>query len=129
MIEDNVLINKHSNLFHYDLASAAKTIAEFHGNETDDIMMWLAQVRMMCSISDFNEAQSKCLILMRLRGTAQQWAATIYDHNPDISLKELSDRLLDRFENTTKIFEKTNKFLARKCTSNTKDFLEMLAEA
>ncbi|MGL5708542.1 MAG: retropepsin-like aspartic protease, partial [Aeromonas sp.] len=47
----------------------------------------------------------------------------------DISLKELSDRLLDRFENTTKIFENTNKFLARQGTTTANEYLAMLAEA
>ncbi|KAM0676117.1 hypothetical protein GVAV_000080 [Gurleya vavrai] len=82
------------------MASAEKAIREFSGKEHEEILDWLKELRMITRFSNMSQNDIYALIISKLRGVAQTWAAEIIDNNNGISLKEFLERLKSRFVNS-----------------------------
>lgn len=61
-----------------DMASALKTNKCFSGLEEEDPMDWVLEVRMLERIAEISDGDLAKLMLLKLRGVAQTWAAQYF---------------------------------------------------
>ncbi|MGL5690695.1 MAG: hypothetical protein ACRDD8_07720, partial [Bacteroidales bacterium] len=122
---DEVNINKQQQFI--DMASTANATKEFFGNEEEDVGLWLKEIKMTARVVNLNEEQQTRLILFKLRGVAQTWAASNFNSSQTITLNEVTNGLLKRFSNSKNKMERLNKFMAIKITRN-KEELRKLTE-
>lgn len=112
-----------------DMASAANATKEFFGNENEDVSLWLQEVKMTARVVDLNEGQLTRLILFKLRGAAQTWAASTFSSAESISLSEVTNGLRKRFSNAKNKMEKLNNFMSVKVVKNKEELKKMTETA
>ncbi|MGL5771339.1 MAG: hypothetical protein ACRCX1_00945 [Bacteroidales bacterium] len=120
---DNDLINKGTQFI--DMASTANATKEFFGKEEEDVGLWLREIKMTARVVNLNEEQQTRLILFKLRGTAQTWAATNFNSSDTITLSDVTSGLIKRFSNAKNKMEKLKNFMAIKTTKNREDLNKM----
>ncbi|MGL5706658.1 MAG: retropepsin-like aspartic protease, partial [Aeromonas sp.] len=112
-----------------DMASTANAVREYNGNDDEDIVMWLKEAKLIVRIAGLNEEQATQLLLFKLRGPAQTWAANAFASEGKIQLSELCLQLTRRFSNSKNKMEKLNKFMSIKAVSNKAELRELTSNA
>ncbi|KAM0673841.1 hypothetical protein GVAV_002679, partial [Gurleya vavrai] len=67
MSDTNRISNKH------DMASATDSYRTFNGKDKLQISQWIKEALMVADLTDLSEKDTIKLILLKLRGRAQQW--------------------------------------------------------
>ncbi|KAM0674737.1 hypothetical protein GVAV_001927 [Gurleya vavrai] len=109
-----------------DLASAANAVAEFEGNEDDDIFTWKQSVRTTSKIFNLDDSAQLKLICCRLRGKASKVLSSSLTESPWLTADEVINKLKKQFSNTNANHKKLNQFLATKTVTTRKEYEEML---
>lgn len=113
----------------YDMASAMEATDTFDGQEEQEAMNWLKEVKMVCELTNLNEQETLKLIILKLKGTARSWCTALYDQHPEIKLNDFIRLFRNRFTNNTRSQETLERFLARELPKDKKDYMEMLKAA
>ncbi|KAM0674367.1 hypothetical protein GVAV_001980 [Gurleya vavrai] len=113
----------------YDMASAMEATNIFDGQEEQEAMNWLKEVKMVCELTNLNEQETLKLIILKLKGTARSWCMALYDQHPEIKLNDSIRLFRSRFTNNTRSQETLERFLARELPKDKKDYMEMLKAA
>ncbi|KAF9761451.1 hypothetical protein NGRA_2638, partial [Nosema granulosis] len=92
----------------FDMATVAKSISEFSGEEDVDVGVWLKEVRLMASLVEMSEDLIVKLISLKLRGKARTYLVSL----SNLNLAVLTEGLKKRFASTKTTDETLERFLA-----------------
>ncbi len=114
----------------FDMATVAKAIDEYSGEDKIEINVWLKEVILMGDMAELDEQALAKLIVLKLRGNARSYAITLIngDFN-SVSLSYLLEGLRKRFANSKTTDEILNKFLATTQTNSHEEYLNLLHNA
>lgn len=110
------------------MASTLKTFEPFTGTSEEDVNKWIKKTLMKTELFNLGEHETKIMVLLLLKGTAEEW---LIDHSQlkMLPLLEILKQLAARFTtqvSTEKILER---FLKREEVTSVEEYEAMLQDA
>ncbi|KAM0686621.1 hypothetical protein COBT_002153 [Conglomerata obtusa] len=116
----------HNGELRSDMASALAALRTFEGKDNEDINGWLKEAGLIASMANLRDEELLKLVVLRLRGKAQSWAAETFSIYNNIDIFDFKCRIESRFQSTTAKHGALKKFLSFPNPSTKTEYDELL---
>ena len=110
VIQGNINKMLYSNIPFVDMASVAKIVYKFNG-EDEDVIRWITSTEVFTTIFNLPEETIKHLLFFRLKDKALIWAIEYSKRHLSYKLKDFLDGLNKRFTDIAAELKKTGRNL------------------
>ena len=111
-----------------DMATAAKTARFFSGEEEEDVVTWLRDIKTLAWAFNYDENSTTKFLITNLKGKALTWASHVIETSSAINLTELCEQLNNRFSPEGIEDKILNRFLNVKIAKSREEFKQMIED-